>query len=398
MKTVLEEMSRCSGCGVCEQICPTKAISMDPDSMGFLYPCIDRNICIDCGACRRRCPTQTPALHDSIAGYAAAAMSAEVLEKSASGGAFSALAEAFVNRGGAVCGAALETQGEKAAVRHVMVTDPRDLDRLAGSKYVQSHAAAAYSQIEEKLSQGIQVLFCGTPCQVAGVKTLFGKKYGDLLYTADLVCHGVSGPKVFSQWISWLEEKNGFALEGLRFRDKRYGWGLNGWAWGTDARGEKTGIHISPEREAYYGLFLRGESYRASCYQCPFACPQRAGDITLGDFWGIENVHPQMLKENGGDLDSRAGVSCLLVNTPAGEQLLENWGSALQRLPSTPEMIGRNNTQLNRPSQHTPFRDQVATLWEKGGYAALYRRWTRRRRKEITLRRIRKLTGKLLPK
>lgn len=301
----LTKKANCCGCGACAQSCPKNCISMEPDSEGFLYPKVDETQCVNCGLCEKVCPILFKQKPDSIkvAAYAAYTSNSELREKSSSGGFFSLLAQEILNRGGTVAGAAFDAD---FSVRHILVENDAELDRLRGSKYVQSRMEDTYVQIRDLLKQGRPVLFTGVACQIAGLKAFLGREYENL-YTVDVLCHGVPSPKVWAHYRREQAQIHGTTLEEVSFRDKRKGWRHYSMALNF-AEGVE---YCRPGAEdTYLRVFLRDLCLRPSCHSCRFKDFPRLSDLTIGDAWGIERHMP--------DLDDDHGTSVVLVNSEKG--------------------------------------------------------------------------------
>jgi coenzyme F420-reducing hydrogenase beta subunit len=301
----LTKKANCCGCGACAQSCPKNCISMEPDSEGFLYPKVDETQCVNCGLCEKVCPILFKQKPDPIkvAAYAAYTSNSELREKSSSGGIFSLLAQEILNRGGTVAGAAFAAD---FSVRHILVENDAELDRLRGSKYVQSRMEDTYVQIRDLLKQGRPVLFTGVACQIAGLKAFLGREYENL-YTVDVLCHGVPSPKVWAHYRREQAQIHGTTLEEVSFRDKRKGWRHYSMALNF-AEGVE---YCRPGAEdTYLRVFLRDLCLRPSCHSCRFKDFPRLSDLTIGDAWGIERHMP--------DLDDDHGTSVVLVNSEKG--------------------------------------------------------------------------------
>ncbi|MGN0644330.1 Coenzyme F420 hydrogenase/dehydrogenase, beta subunit C-terminal domain [Gemmiger sp.] len=349
--------STCCGCGACAFVCPKGAISMQPDEDGFVYPQVDEAKCVHCGLCEKVCAyrNQTPPLSLKEV-YAAVSGDTDVRE-SASGGLFASFAQAVLADGGAVYGCAMEYENGKLWPRHICITEQQDLIRLKGSKYVQSDLGDSYRDIQRRLTDGKTVLFSGTPCQVAGLKGFLRKDYANL-FTVDIVCHGVPSVKLFQDYIEFEEKKRGAKITSFHFRDKSQGWKL----YGSMTLDNGRTVYFEPEESSYYQMFLNSYTYRENCYTCPYASDHRPGDITIGDYWCIELVHPELLAENSGPLDHEKGVSCMIVNNDHGQALLGTYGGGILRWPSTYEKASKYNHQLIGPSQLKPERETVLSL------------------------------------
>ena len=308
------DKSQCCGCSACLHICPKHSISFKEDREGFLYPNIDVSTCIDCGLCEKVCPVLNQSEERvPLQVYAAKHTDDEIRMKSSSGGIFTLLAEQIIDKGGVVFGARFNDKWE---VVHDYTETKEGLAPFRGSKYVQSNIGNSYKQVEEFLKTGREVMFTGTPCQIAGLKKFLRKDYKNLL-TVDFVCHGVPSPMV---WRKYLEEeiarqdrmttyKVSPIITGINFRDKSMGWKKFSFVLNlskVSVDGEQILTLSSPFYEnAYMRAFLTNLSLRPSCYACPAKAGKSRANITIGDFWGIENIFQNE--------DDDKGVSLLYV-------------------------------------------------------------------------------------
>ena len=368
---LFKDKSECSGCGACMNICPKDAIKMVPDSAGFLYPVIDNNICISCGQCKKVCfYRNSKDLIQSDEVYSAVSKDDNLLMKSASGGIFAEISRAVVEDGGYVYGAAFVKSNDELEVRHICASEKEELNQLQGSKYVHSVVGYSYRDVKAKLDGGAKVLFSGTPCQISGLNSYLGKDY-DNLFTVDIVCHGVPSQKIFKDYIACQMKKLNGKIEKFCFRDKSKGWGLNASFVYKDKNGKLRKKTMPFRLSSYYDMFIRSEIYRENCYSCPFADKKRVGDMTIGDFWGIQRQHPELMKANGGRYDEEKGVSCVLINTKKGKQLLDLIADKIDIHSSDFEKVSAENFQLLRPSALPDTREQILNLYEHRGYSAL---------------------------
>lgn len=290
--------------------------------------------------------------------YAANCGKQEWARGSSSGGVFTAIARDVLKNGGIVVGAAWSKDWKR--VTHIGIDRISELHRLQGSKYVQSDMSRTYSLIEKALANGKLVLFSGMPCQVAAVKNRF---QGDgKLLTVDLVCHGVPGEKLFSDYFSWLESIRWGKISSICFRNKRYGWDTPCGNYEIRRFGRIYKEILDTAFSSYFALFMRGEIYRKVCYCCQYAKKERVGDISICDFWGIEEECPDLLKK----IDKSDGVSGLLVNTSEGERLVEV--PKLMKYPVEISAVMAHNNNLNRPSVYTELRKYVLQAYETDGW------------------------------
>ena len=233
------------------------------------------------------------------------------LERSASGGAFAVLARAVLSQGGVVYGAAMEGDGN---VRHDRVIAIRDLPRLQGSKYVWSQVGECYDACLEDLRNNRLVLFTGVPCQIAALRLRVERsdlKSGqrNRLLTCDLICHGTPKPQLFQAYLAWLAETLDAddGIHGYQFRSKEYGWGPYCNSYYYFRNGRRIEVYGAAGDDPYYYAFCRGVTYRECCYSCRYAKPERVGDFTIGDYWGVRQIQPKAYRHEG--------VSAVLVNT-----------------------------------------------------------------------------------
>ena len=382
---LVKDTSKCCGCNLCSVVCTHNAISMEPDRYGYLSPRIEQEKCVNCGLCEMKCPLQNNAtVNSSVAAYAASYNNVESIKNSSSGGIFFALAEPFIEQGGVVCGTAVT---EKFNVEVVAIESKDELYRLQGSKYVQSSMGVIYKTIKQYLSNGKKVLFCGTPCQVAAVKNYIGVNENLLL--VDIVCHGTPNNQFFKDYIKTEEGKKEIEIKEFKFRDKKYGQDVKGSMLFSQNGIEKNKCVYNYE-SSYYSLFLKGITFRDSCYKCPYAQNERVGDITICDFWGIDEVQPTVyktMKEIGADAIS--GVS---VNTEIGAHYFEQIEKNLIVHKVKFSDIALNNPQLNHPFDecNQDLRQKVLALYANQGYPAVDSYYYSTFKKAIMVRKIAK--------
>ena len=266
---------------------------MSEDNEGFLQPVINNAKCVKCGLCEKVCPVLFPDMpREPSAIYVVKAKDNELRLKSSSGGVFSLLAREVFKQGGIVYGAGWERPSMRAV--HKSAQNEGELDDLRGSKYVQSEMGGTYRQVESQLKDGRVVLFCGCPCQVAGLKHFLRYNYDNLI-CVDLICHSIGSPGVFKRFLSHLSgEKEG--ISSIVFRDKAIAWKhfhfRVRWYGGEE--------YLKPFNETFYGLaWWSGLAARRSCFGCKFKSFRSLSDITIGDAWGVEEFAPEMDDEKG---------------------------------------------------------------------------------------------------
>ena len=363
--TLFDTKQKCSGCGACMNACGRNAISMEEGEFGYHYPVIDAEKCIECGACQKVCGYQNlPEKNCTVACYGATAQDGELLSRSASGGVFAVLAKDVLEKGGIVYGAAMPLEKGGFHPKHVRIDSKKELPMLQGSKYVHSDTGMTYSHAKEDLKAGKQVLYSGTPCQIAGLLKFLGKEYENLL-TAEVICHGVPSAKMFRDFIAVLEEENGGKITDFGFRSKKKKQTKLAMLQLSKENSFKQLIKSGHEL-SYLHYFGKGAISRESCYQCPFATAQRVADVTLGDFWGFHEEYPQERSL----IDSK-GISCVLVNTSRGKRAIDSLKDRLTVLNADPHKIARHNEQLNFPCQYPQERDVILQLYRHGGYRAV---------------------------
>lgn len=306
------ELKNCCGCSACVQACPKRCIRFDEDSMGFRYPIVDKQQCIDCGICERVCPCLNPTNGvEPLCAFTATNPNLYERISSSSGGIFVMLAKIVLQKKGVVFGARFDDNWE---VVHSFIKDEKDLPLLMGSKYVQSSIGNSFKQVKIFLCEGKEVLFSGTPCQVAGLKNYLREQYDNLL-TVEVVCHGVPSPRV---WRSYLKDKFDVSqISHISFRDKSTGW-LD-FSLKIEQNGKQTFVEPM-SRNIYMKAFLRDLSLRPSCYNCPSKSGKSHADIALADFWGHQLINPS-------EFDNM-GTSLVLAYTDKGKNLISNLGCA----------------------------------------------------------------------
>lgn len=346
----LKAKDTCCGCGVCSFECPKEAIKMQQDREGFVYPVVDESICVNCGLCIKICPfNKKEETENSVlfcrAGYF---QSKDKLSCSSSGGAATAISVKFIKSGGIVYGAAYTDDFKSIVVKRV--SDEKDLSYLKGSKYAQSTKNDAFVKIKHDLSDGLKVLFIGMPCEVAALKGFI--KSDSNLFTAELICSGVTSQGVHKQFVEYIEEKKRGRVGSFTYRD-----GESSWHWPlikatlTDGR-----IYRKPWYASMPGFAFKN-FMRDSCYNCNFKGRNNKADITLGDFWGLK------------DTDSRfnpRGVSAIIVHTQKGEELLTDLDGFILHEADL-EQIKAGNPRLYSCLSKPGKRDYFGQLFSEKG-------------------------------
>lgn len=299
---------KCCGCNACVQRCPKQCISMQEDEEGFLYPIVDMSNCVDCGLCEKVCPViNQESERNPIEVFAAVNQDDSIRMQSSSGGIFTALAEQIIRENGVVFGARFD---EKWEVKHDYTETIEGLKVFRGSKYVQSRIGDTFKQAEFFLKAGRKVMFVGTPCQIAGLRLFLRKEYVNLL-AVDIICHGVPSPMIWRKYLEDKTKRQGIEfIQSISFRDKGTGWKN----YSFNIKYEKGNSESSFSEYASQNIFMKGflaDLYlRPSCYACPAKKLKSGSDITLGDFWGIQHIKPE--------LDDDKGVCAFIINTRKG--------------------------------------------------------------------------------
>ena len=352
MNVLFSDPASCCGCGACAAVCPSGALQMTADAEGFLYPTLSPQLCLDCGRCRTCCPLQAE-------DYARAAKAEAfflvkhcapaVLSASTSGGAFTALSDALLARGGTVYGAVFD---KALRVHHTRAVTAAERDAMRISKYVQSDLSSVYQPLREDLRQGKPVLFSGTPCQNAAIRCSCAdlpQKAREQLFLCDIICHSVPSPLFWEDYQQLLAAEAGAPLVWARFRGKDIPWSRANSNRGFAYR--VAGENAIRKDDRFYRLYLSGLPARPSCYCCPYTDLRRSGDVTIADYWGLEEQDPA-------SYDPR-GVSLLLVNTAQGAMLLQTASSWLlrQQRPAAEALAAQQRLRepLARPNQRAAF-------------------------------------------
>lgn len=359
--------SDCTGCGMCQQICHQNAISMLPDTEGFLHPSIDISLCNNCGMCQRFCPVNTPLMKRKVLKvYSGWSNDEYVRINSSSGGAFTEIAKLILVKGGVVFGVAMD---ESVMARHIYVDNENELSKLRGSKYVQSIIGNAYREAKEFLQNGRLVLFTGTPCQIAGLYNYLRKDYSNL-YTVDLICHGVPSPKIFYDYKKYIEGIIKERVTDVKFRYKKSSWIF--YNMGINPHVEKTGTITHSYMGSYYAdpyirVFLRDNILRPNCYHCQYTSIERISDFTIADWWKYKAV-----SEADNDFEKK-GVSLLMCNSEKAVNLSQNLSMKLRE--RTIEEASNTNLSLRRPFPKPETRDEFWSDYQKLSFNQMVKKW-----------------------
>ncbi len=375
------EKQNCTGCMACKQICPHNAIEIIMDNNGFEYP-VRTEECVQCGLCTKICPSLSDTLNEekfSQIVFACRSKNKDVILKSASGGAFTTIVQAYCDNNYAIFGVEYD---ETCSPHHSYVLDKKLIDKYRKSKYVQSSVGNSYKDAKKMLEEGRKVLFTGTPCQIAGLKNFLNKEYDNLL-TVDIVCHGVPNKQTLKKYLQYMEDKYKSKVKAISFREKIY----------KNKEWDSKCIKIEFENNKTIienirkNLFLRGFHsqlfYRESCYNCKYANPKRISDITIADCWGIGHIYP--------DWNVHEGVSMVVINSEKGQKLLPTFEKECECLKLDIEFAKKENARFREPTKMNPKREFFFSNIDNMRFDKLIN-------KCVPQKRMRHIIGRLIPK
>lgn len=364
----LKDQYDCIGCGVCAEVCPSHAITMQFDKSGSHRPVINPEKCTHCGACEKACHREIPPSDKLPDAFIAYNTDEEIARQSASGGIFSALAAEVLRQGGVVYGAALVLDAEGARVVHREVDKLEELSAVLGSKYAQSDIIPVLQSVRTQLKQGKTVLFGGTSCQVDALYRFLGSRDFENLYTLDLICHGVPGQKLLADYVDYLGHRKKDRIKSLSFRTKRAG----AIQYEITAAYEKSGtVEVIPKlKSSYYRLFMSMNSYRDCCYHCKYASLCKPADVTAGDYFEIREDYPEIYEK---ELKGRESISSLLVRTPQGRKLIARFGMHIHTISADARTIQSSHSNLRKPSRYTTLRSKFLQTWQQSGFEGVER-------------------------
>ena len=350
----LANKDMCTGCTACASVCPKQCIEIKKDENGFAFPEVsDVTSCIKCGACERICPILSKkgdyeTLPDA---YAAYSMDESLRMESSSGGIFSEIAKLIIEKNGVVYGAAYNQDFE---VYHCCVKTIDDLSKLQGAKYSESYLGNTFSEILERIQQGQSVLFAGTPCQIAGLKAFVKKDYSNLI-CIDFVCHGVPSPMVWKKYVDYraIKDADGEMPISINLRSKISGWSRYQYSNVFQYADGKDYSSVSSQN-LFMKLFVGDYISRSSCENCAFKGYNRDSDITLGDFWGIWDIAPEM--------DDNKGTSVVLVHSESGKACWNEIDKRIKYKQVNLEQASRQNQSMLLASKSKPNRAEVLSI------------------------------------
>ena len=363
--TDIVESGECTGCKACGDVCPEKVIDYIVDGMGFWRAHIQMDKCANCGKCVKVCPALVADKYkrekEPIV-YAAWSKYGDIRRKSTSGGVFWEIATAFMNTGGVVCGC-VWNDGYKSA-RHFIANNYDELQRIRGSKYIQSETEGIYLEIKNQLDEGKKVLFCGTPCQNVALRLFLGGNYADKVYYLDFICRSVNSPLAYKAYIEELEKKHDSKVIQVQLKNKKKGW----MSLATYAKFENGSEWLCDKEEDYWinGFICHDLYTRESCGNCKFrTIPRSSADITLGDFWGIQGQT---------NYDYHLGISVVMINDSKGQQLFDDARESLYSEKRTiNEVLQGNMALIKNPVLNKEKQERFFDYLKSNSFSAAYK-------------------------
>lgn len=357
---LFENKKNCSGCTTCSLICPQKAIDMQPDKLGFLYPEINEMLCINCNLCKEKCAFQSgydysDNFSEPLA-FAVRHKDLHQIETSRSGAMFIAVSDYVLEAGGIVYGVGYN---DGFHVCHKRAETKKKRDEFKGSKYVQSDLQGIFYLIKEDLQNGLQVLFSGTPCQTAGLAAFLNKMDKSNLFLIDLVCHGVPSPYVWKDYLAYIENKHKQKVIKVDFRDKSLGWN-------SHKESFVFSDHKKIIKDTFSQLFSQCILFRPSCGNCKYTNLNRPSDITIADFWGWEKTDINFNDDN-------KGCSLAFLNTKKGQSMWKKIDQQLNYIPARLENCLQPN--LICPSKLHKHSQSFYEDYQKKGFLYVAKRY-----------------------
>lgn len=361
----IKDKDDCSGCYACVNICPNNCLSMVKDDEGFWYPRVDEDNCVGCNLCIKVCPIIKINVNRNDVKfikqvYAARNINEKIRLDSSSGGIFTLLAEKIIDNNGIVIGAAFN---EKFEVSHQLIEAKKDIAKFRGSKYVQSKIGDIYKKINSELDKNRLVLFTGTPCQIAGLKSYLNKEYDNLI-TQDIICHGVPSPGVWNKYIKYVSNQNKYEINSVNFRSKKENWRLFSLLFRFD---NDKSLAKNIEEDFYLIAFQNNIDLRPSCYNCKFKGEDRKSDITLADFWGIENTNIK--------LDDNKGTSLVFINSVIGAKLFNEISKELDYIETDIKTATKYNKNYYISASKNCLRDNFLSAITENNFESIVRKY-----------------------
>ncbi len=356
------QKDQCYGCGACANVCPRQAIKMQADEEGFLYPSIDEAFCVDCQLCQKACQIHNQVTVDAYTPlvYAVQHKDNGIRAKSASGGVFPAMAKTVIERQGVVYGVAYT---DDFYVQHERVEQIEECLKFSGSKYVQSDTNSTFKSVKQDLRLGRFVLYTGTACQIAGLRSYLGiESQNEHLLLCEILCHAAPSPLMWKEHLTFLEKTRRAKVIQYKNRSKVAGWhGHNEHVFFDNGKNEyKTKLS-----QNHKDLFYSHLTIRPSCYRCEYTGTPKQADITIADFWGIERCMP--------DFDDNKGTSLVLINSDRGEKFF-NWiqDELVVRESNLTDAFADNH---KHPAKKNVRRAEFWSDYQKYGYGYVVKKY-----------------------
>lgn len=349
----IQRKEDCCGCSACMSACPVHCIEMKEDKEGFIYPQVDSERCINCHKCEKVCPVINNPINDrKPEAFLARTKDSNLLQKCTSGGVFTEIAREIIKHGGIVYGV---VYADDFKVQHERIADLEGIERLPGSKYVQSDVGITFSQVKEDVEAGKQVVFCGTPCQVAGLRKHLGKDYKNILLI-DLICHGVPSPKLWENYVEYLEQRHG-KLKYANFRSKRLGYHVSV----MEEQFENGKSQIGSARTNLMSkCFFQNVADRPICYVCPFKTVSRCSDITIFDGWHASDYVVKLEDDN-------KGYTIILTQSDKGREYIKGVNNFILYEIVTDKAIALDGRMATNSVQRPQSRDIFYELLDQKG-------------------------------
>lgn len=377
----ITDKTKCTGCSACKNICPKNAINFECDFAGYKYPKIDVSKCVDCSLCEKVCPIINPIkvkqnYNDPII-KAAWNLNESIRVNSTSGGVFSALADRFIEDGGYVVGAIYTDNFD---IQHTIISskEKEGIKVLRQSKYAQSELGDIFKQIKDILNNNEKIMFCGSPCQAAGLRSYLRKDY-DNLFLVDFICRGIISQKIYKNYLESVERHSNSAITKVHFKNKDFGWNR----FSTKLSLENgDAYHKDRYTDEYMLGYLKYNLYlRPCCHECQFKTLPRVSDISLGDFWGIGSSDKS--------LDNDKGTSVVIINSDKGKALFYGANESLYSCDSTLEQVTKGNACLFNIAPKGKYSDYFYKHFEKKDFIDLIKKIEKKAvwdRKDLSLK------------
>lgn len=357
----ITDKTKCTGCSACVNVCPKSAINFCDDRAGYRYPIVNETKCVNCSLCEKVCPVINPVdvsgnFNEPIV-KAAWNLDEEIRINSTSGGVFSAIADSFIENGGFVVGAEYT---ENFGIRHIVISDKDKIRQIRQSKYAQSDLGEIFKTIKNLLNNGEKVLFCGSPCQVAGLKKYLFKDYQNL-FLVDFICRGIISQKIYKKYLESVERHTNSKITKVHFKNKDFGWNRFSTKLSLSNGDE---YHKDRYNDEYMVGYLKYNLYlRLCCHDCQFKTIPRVADLSLGDFWGIANSDKT--------LDNDQGTSVVLINSEKGLKYFDGLSEMLFSTDSSIEQVVKGNSCLLNIAPKGEYSEYFYKHFEKKDFIEL---------------------------